>query len=81
MVVEYPEHEKLKALGGANQTVGDFIEWLGQKGWEIARMNEHDELVPIFKRRDTLIAEFFEIDPNKLKAEKRAMLDSIRSQG
>lgn len=82
MADRYPEHEKLKALGGANQTVGDFIEWLGEQGWEIARPHERmDMLIPIMKSRDDLLAEFFEIDRNKLEAEKRAMLDSIGNQG
>lgn len=25
---KYPEHEKLRALGGKNQETGDFLEWL-----------------------------------------------------
>ncbi len=32
---DYPEHDKLAALRGANDTVGDFIEWLRQTGREI----------------------------------------------
>ena len=27
--IAYPEHEKLKALDGENQIIGDFLEWLG----------------------------------------------------
>lgn len=80
-MAEYPEHDKLKALGGANQTVGDFIEWLGEQGIELASYGNgayRDVLFPLRRSRDTLIAQFFEIDTNKLEAEKRAMLDEIR---
>lgn len=32
----YPEHEKLRALDGANDTVGQFIDWLHGSGMRIA---------------------------------------------
>jgi hypothetical protein len=35
--VDYPEHEKLRALDGKNDVVGDFIEWLREHGYVIAR--------------------------------------------
>ncbi len=81
-MTKYPEHEKLKALNGANQTVGDFIEWLFGK-YELAEWNTNqelseDELVPAHRSRDGLLAEFFNIDQNRLEEEKRAMLDEIR---
>ncbi len=34
-MTDYPQHDKLTALAGANQVVGDFIEWLGQNGMAI----------------------------------------------
>lgn len=74
----YPEHEKLSALGGANQIVGDFIEWLFEQGWEIAEWNSSGHrLSPIRKSRDTLIAEHFEINRDTLEDEKRAMLAAL----
>ena len=81
---EYPEHDKLKALGGANQIVGDFIEWLGEQGLTICEFNPQrfcgdGEFLPSRKNTVTLIGDFFEIDNNKLMAEKDAMLDAIRA--
>jgi hypothetical protein len=76
---DYPEHEKLKALNGANQIVGDFIEWLGENGYVIAQYDHLDRLVWNGKRRDALIAEHFEIDEEKLEEEKCAMLESFRN--
>jgi phage antirepressor YoqD-like protein len=76
-MAEYPEHEKIKALGGANQIVGDFIEWLSANGYVIARY-EGDMLYPSYHNRDKLIAKHFDIDTNKLEAEKVAMLEALR---
>lgn len=79
MASEYPEHEKLKSLNGVNQTVGDFIEWLGERDLIIAEYGNGTELMPASKSRDSLLAEFFEIDRQKLEREKRQMLDAIRA--
>jgi hypothetical protein len=79
MAEQYPEHEKLKGLGGANQIVGDFIEWLAERRIELAEWNPSGTYcMPIHRSRDDLLAEFFEIDRDKLEAEKRAMLASLR---
>lgn len=82
---QYPMHEKLKALGTDKLTVQRFIDWLfDEKEWEICEEAEYergeygDRLVPIRKRREDIMAEFFEIDLTVLDDEKRAMLDNIR---
>ena len=33
--IETPEHDKLKALAGQNQIVGDFIQWISEKNLTI----------------------------------------------
>lgn len=77
--LELPEHDKIKALNGANQTVGDFIEWLGTQRMEIAVHDpRYDCLVPCLKSRDALIASFFDINPVRLEAEKVAILEEFR---
>ncbi|WP_186214816.1 hypothetical protein [Burkholderia gladioli] len=73
-----PEHQKLKDLNGANQIVGDFIEWLSDNGCVIAQY-EGNRLWPITKSRDALIAEHFGIDQKRLDAEKEQMLDEFRA--
>ncbi len=77
---KYPEHEKLKALNGANQIVGEFIDWLSDGNIVLAEwgVGEYDGLVPINAGQTALIAGFFEIDEDKLEAEKCQMLDEIR---
>lgn len=72
-----PEHQKLKDLNGRNETVGDFIEWLNDNGLVIAEHDKSSRLWPTMKSRDTLIANFFEIDTKKLEAEKRQILSEF----
>ena len=77
----YPEHEKLKDLAGANQIVGDFIEWLYANGMWIAQYAERsDQLIPSAKNRDELLADHFGIDRKRLEDEKQSMLDALRKQ-
>lgn len=76
-MIETPEHDKLSALGGANQIVGDFIEWLGEQGFCIAGWDQYDRLYAIHASRDKLIADHFGIDTNKLEAEKVQMLEEL----
>ena len=84
--MNYPQHDKLKALNGANQTIGDFIEWLGHHNMAVCKRhkptsdNEWQEYWPTFTRRDSLIAQFFEIDERELSREKDRMLDEFRRQ-
>ena len=76
----YPEHEKLKALGGANNTVGNFLSWLSDEGYTICRFDEkRGEYFPTFTPIQEWIAQFFEIDPVALENEKVAMLDMLRA--
>lgn len=77
----FSEHEKLKNLGGANQIVGNFIEWLNEKGWQICGEDTTERgYFPIYKSTNELISEHFEIDSLKLDQEKQIMLDDLRSQ-
>lgn len=77
----YPEHDKLKGLNGANNTVGDFIEWLAENGYVIAEWGDSGNYLEAATiGRDALIALFFEINPRKLEDEKRAMLDSLTKE-
>lgn len=78
MSTAYPEHEKMKPIADKSQVIGEFLEWLGdEKGVYLVDMSDY--------RRDGIsqpwlpfLYEFFEIDPVKIEAEKRAMLDEMR---
>lgn len=82
----YPEHEKLHKIKDQSQTIGQFLEWTGEKGWHLAEYVEEyeeldwDMLMPIRRSITDLLAEYFGIDQNRLEAEKRQMLDEIRAE-
>jgi hypothetical protein len=69
-MAQYPEHEKLQEIRDQSQKCGEFLEWLEEQGY-----------VEITARKSltSLLAEFFEIDEEKLEREKRRMLDRLRS--
>lgn len=76
--MKYPEHEKLEALGEDTQKLGYFLEWLKRKydfyQWEDWADGEVLKYVDINKT----LAEYFEIDYDKLMQEKEEMLEEIR---
>jgi hypothetical protein len=78
----YPEHEKLKALNGLNQRIGEFIDWLlEEKKYRICGYSDKDKLYwPLFGSTESLLADYFNIDLHKLEEEKRAILNELRSQ-
>lgn len=70
MAHEYPEHEKLSAIQDQSQQIGMFLDWLQE-----TYPYESAELPRIQK----LLAEYFEIDEDKLEEEKRLMLRTCRA--
>jgi len=71
---EYPECEKLKKIQKESYACGDFYHWAINKGYiKDGNLSKRQH-----KSLETLLAEFFEIDVNKLEKEKRVMLDSLR---
>jgi hypothetical protein len=92
---KYPEHEKLHKVADKSQACGEFLEWVTSKytlGEYHEHTNdcnneEGDRMcgtldkilypshVPVRK----LLADFFEIDEDKLETEKLKMLDDLRS--
>ena len=83
-----PECEKLKAIQERSQSIGEFLEWLcSTKGVSLMVDMDADPddingtvQVPMRESKEELLAEFFEIDLDKVEDEKRALLDFIRQQ-
>ena len=73
----YPEHEKLTTAKEQSQAIGEFLD-LGR--WSLCEWREWDDARPSFEpvNINDALAEYFEIDQDKLEAEKRAMLAAIR---
>jgi len=61
--VRYPEHEKIARLDGTNNRIGEFLEWL---------RDVHHVQLP--KSISDLLADYYEIDLDKLDEEKQHLL-------
>lgn len=77
----YPEHDKMKLIAERSQSIYDFMEWMQGKGFHLLKWHEfddgaHDYITP--PPMVKLLAEFFDIDLDKIEREKRAMLDYMR---
>jgi hypothetical protein len=92
---QYPEHARLHSVVEYSTQIGAFLDWMGEDGVILSREHRHlkscyddgnrlcglssDELAfdhePIEKR----LARYFDIDLNKIEAEKREMLAEIRT--
>jgi len=78
---KYPECEKLAAVSEKSQAIGGFLEWLqGFKQVELAKWGDNDRLYPEYIVIESLLAEYFEIDMNKVEKERRQILEDIQNK-
>lgn len=92
------ECERLSSVAPFSQHVGDFLDWLSEQGYILAKhgcphgyLNAEDCEESKYCRRgeestalwaqhvhpERLLAEFYEIDLNKVEAERRTLLASL----
>lgn len=76
---DYPEHDKLRQVSDQTQAIGEFMDWLETKGIFLGRYVDGSNFPRHVHGHLDLIAEWADIDQNKLEAEKRQMLASMRS--
>jgi hypothetical protein len=81
MSSKHPECDKLLAVKERSQAIGEFLEWLtGEKGVVLATWFPPGRLESGGYRIEKLLAEFFEIDLDKVEQEKRVMLEELREK-
>lgn len=76
-----PECDKLKIIQPDSQKIGAFLEWLSDQGLQICRLEDmsvDDMWIPDYVNIQKRLEKYFEIDMNKVEAEKRAILESIQ---
>jgi hypothetical protein len=78
MKEQYPECEKLQRVSADSQKIGDFLNWAQSNNIVLAIYTEEDELVPSHKPFEQLLAEYFNINLNKVEEERRAILSSLQ---
>jgi hypothetical protein len=89
----YPECEKLRRVSYTSNQIGEFLDWLREeKGitlckWQdtIRHSNEIGDYTPqgyyiVTERTEQLLADFFEIDLNKVEEERLALLNELRGR-
>lgn len=78
VAVDTPEHDKLIALNGDDDTIGQFLDWLMyDSDYQVCEWLG-GEWVQTGKNTRQLLAEYFEIDMRALDAEKGVMLKALR---
>ncbi len=79
--VNLSEVEKMQAVHDRSQPIGEFLDWLFNKGFLISRYDsDGHELVEVHRTIEQWLADMFDIDLNKVEAEKRHLLTRIRLQ-
>ena len=73
-----PELDKMKAVQGDSQVIGAFIDSLSEQGIHLAKYGDGDDMWPVSKSIEQILADYFEIDLVKVEKERRAILDHIR---
>lgn len=81
---ECPECEKLSKVSEESNKIARFLNWLqDKKDYDICEYSGNDwagYFNPVDLSTEQLLAEYFEIDLNKVEDERRALLDWIRSE-
>lgn len=77
----YPENARLGEVSSFSQEIGQFLDWLEyEKEITFVVVDDRGRYIPKSLDRTKILAEFYEIDLEKIESEKRAMLDSMREQ-
>jgi hypothetical protein len=74
--IETPEIDKMKAIAGDSQKIGNFIEWLSENKMEICEIR-HGKRFSITGSIEKLLSKYFEIDLIKVDKEKQTILDEL----
>jgi hypothetical protein len=81
-MTDYPEHDKLLKVRAKSQTCGEFLEWLQGK-YSLCTFDERrfgGTWWPVTIDIPRLLADYFEIDLDKVDAEKKEMLVKLQKE-
>ena len=82
---KYTECDKMLKVRDQSQTIGEFLDWVqNEKGYTLCERNEDRSFdqtyFPARFSMESILAEFFGINLNKVEKERRAMLADLRKQ-
>ena len=77
-----PELDRLQNVVNDSGVISGFLDWLSEQGWTICETSEDgprwQDYMPICLASEQLLARYFEIDLNRVEAERRAILEHLR---
>ena len=77
---KYPEHTKLDPIKEDSQTIGLFLDTLGQQGIVLCEYHKGVERhFPTSKSIEQILADYYGIDSKALQEEKHRMLEEFRN--
>jgi len=74
-----PECEKMSKIQQTSQKIGFFLEWLQHK-YVFAKWGKNDRLYPEHISIERILAEYFEIDLDKVDKERQNILNWIKEK-
>ena len=88
---QYPECEKLASVSKESNKIGQFMDWLiNEKGYELGRWEDienveldvtYEGLNPVNLNIESILAEYYNIDMNKVEKERQQILEDLRIRG
>lgn len=74
--MSYPEHDKLEKVANLSQGIGEFLE---TSHYQLCEWSEEaNEFFPASRSIIQILADYFNIDLDKLEDEKNHMLETLR---
>lgn len=80
----YPESERVLQLQEQSRLVRTFLEWLKTKNYILCGYSKHRSLdgqiySPVMISNTTILADFFDIDMEKVESEKEQMIEDMKN--
>lgn len=72
---DYPECDKLSNASKESQIIGEFLDWCGTQGVYLATYYEERGLVIDRRSIEQILADYYDIDLDKVEDERRKLLD------
>ena len=82
-IQQTPMLDKMSKVRDESRSIGQFIEWLGERDPQLYLCEcakEEEGFFPIYPNIEKLLAEFFDIDLNEAEKERCQILEAIRAQ-
>lgn len=77
LALEYPEHHRLSLVKEEADVISAFLEWLEVNERFLGEWDDEGNCQPWYKHNAHVLAEYFDIDLNKITEEKNRLLEKV----